>query len=112
MPPREWEDPNGPWSCIHIDFVGPFHGQMFLVVADAYSKWVELVLMHSTSSETVIRALCSMFATHGLPDLLVSDNGPQLTATVFELFLAKLGICLCLISPYHLTGNGYAERAV
>lgn len=117
MPPkgkaREWEDPQGPWSRIHIDFVGPFHGQMFLVVADAYSKWVEIKLMHSTSSDAVIRALRSIFATHGLPDLLVSDNGPQLTTTTpFELFLARLGIRHCIISPYHPASNGFVERAV
>lgn len=55
--PREWKDPRAPWSRLHIDLVGPLQGQSFLIVADAFSKWVEVVLMHSTTSETVIRAL-------------------------------------------------------
>lgn len=82
------------------------------MVADTYFKWVKPVLMHLTPSEAVIKALHSMFATQGLPDLLVSDNGPQLTSITFELFLTQLGIQHCLISPYHLASNGLAERAV
>lgn len=68
--------------------------------------------MHSTTAEVVIRALRKVFATHGLPDLLVADNGPQLTATNFEVFLVGLGIRHCLISPFHPSSNGFAERAV
>ncbi|XP_058032651.1 uncharacterized protein K02A2.6-like, partial [Ahaetulla prasina] len=76
-PVREWEKPQGPWSRIHIDFAGPFHGQTFLIVVDAFSKWLEIIPMKSTTAEAVISALRHLFATHGLPDTLVSDNGPQ-----------------------------------
>lgn len=78
---------------------------MFLVVVDVYSKWVELVLMHSTTSDAVIRVLRALFATHGLPDLLVSDNGPQLTASVFKQFLASwaFGIASSRLTTQRLT---------
>lgn len=116
MPPREkpneWEEPQGPWSRLHIDFAGPVQGLMFFVLVDAFSKWVEVIPMHSTSTDAVIKALRALFATHGLPDEIVSDNGPQLTASVFELFLAGLGIRRCLIAPYHPASNGLVERAV
>ncbi|XP_058032676.1 uncharacterized protein K02A2.6-like [Ahaetulla prasina] len=83
-PIREWEKPQGPWSRIHIDFAGPFHGQTFLIVVDAFSKWLEIILMKSMTAEAVISVLKHLFVTHGLPDTLVSDNGPQFTATLFE----------------------------
>ncbi|XP_058023889.1 uncharacterized protein K02A2.6-like, partial [Ahaetulla prasina] len=86
-PIREWEKPQGPWSRIHIDFAGPFHGQTFLIVVDAYSKWLEILLMKTTTAEAVITVLRHLFVTHGLPDTLVSDNGPQFTATQFEGYL-------------------------
>ncbi|XP_058038731.1 uncharacterized protein K02A2.6-like, partial [Ahaetulla prasina] len=111
-PIREWERPQGPWSRIHIDFAGPFHGQTFLVVVDAYSKWLEIILMRSMTAEAVISVLRRLFVTHGLPDTLVSDNGPQFTATQFEGYLAEEGIRHALSAPFHPATNGLAERFV
>ncbi|XP_013931706.1 PREDICTED: uncharacterized protein K02A2.6-like [Thamnophis sirtalis] len=108
----EWEMPRGPWSCLHLDFAGPFHGQVFLVAVDAYSRWVELVLMRSTTAESTVRALRRLFATHGLPDTVVSDNGPQFTSTVFQSYLAAQGIRHVPVAPYHLASNGRAERVI
>ncbi|XP_058042246.1 uncharacterized protein K02A2.6-like, partial [Ahaetulla prasina] len=100
-PIREWKKPQGPWSRIHIDFAGPFHGQTFLIVVDAYSKWLEIILMRTTTAEAVISVLRHLFVTHGLPDTLVSDNGPQFTATQFEGYLAEEGIRHVLSAPFH-----------
>ncbi|XP_058042036.1 uncharacterized protein K02A2.6-like, partial [Ahaetulla prasina] len=111
-PIREWERPQGPWSRIHIDFAGPFHGQTFLVVVDAYSKWLEIILMRSMTAEAVISVLRHLFVTHGLPDTLVSDNSPQFTATQFEGYLAEEGIRHVLSAPFHPATNGLAERFV
>ncbi|XP_032068994.1 uncharacterized protein K02A2.6-like [Thamnophis elegans] len=111
-PAREWEALRGPWSRLHLDFAGPFHGQNFLIVVDAYSRWVELVLMGSTTAESTVRALRRLFATHGLPDLVVLDNGPQFMSTTFQEFLAGQGIRHAPIAPYHPASNGRAERAV
>ncbi|XP_032071928.1 uncharacterized protein K02A2.6-like [Thamnophis elegans] len=107
--PRTWEPPSTPWSRIHVDFAGPIHGRMLFIAVDAFSKWVEVVHMSSTTADALIATL---FATHGLPDVLVSDNGPQLTATKFEAFLASQGIQHALTSPFHPASNGLAERAV
>ncbi|XP_060547811.1 uncharacterized protein K02A2.6-like [Pantherophis guttatus] len=111
-PVREWERPQGPWSRIHIDFAGPFHRQTFMVVVDAFSKWLEIKLMKATTTDATIRELRQLFATHGLPDILVSDNGPQFTATQFEGYLAGLGIRHVLSAPFHPASNGQAERFV
>ena len=53
-----------------------------------------------------------MFATHGLPRTLVTDNGAQFTSSEFELFLSNNGIRYVKTSPYHPASNGLAERAV
>lgn len=66
--------------------------------------------MHTTTSDATICALQRMFMTHGIPDTIVSDNGPQLTSAAFQSFLASLGIRHTLIAPYHLASNGWAER--
>lgn len=81
--------PKGPWSRIHIDFAGPPGGQTFLIVVDAYSKWLEVMTMPTTTTDTTIQALRRIFATHELSDVLVSNNGPQLTTKAMESFLME-----------------------
>ena len=53
-----------------------------------------------------------MFATYGLPQQLVSDNGPQFTSTEFADFLKQNGIKHIKSAPYHPSTNGAAERFV
>ena len=60
---------------LHIDHAGPFLGKQFLIVVDAHSKWLEVEMVPSTSSSYTIEKLCRIFVTHGLPKIIVSDNG-------------------------------------
>eukprot|EP00118_Oscarella_pearsei_P023940 m.294153 g.294153 ORF g.294153 m.294153 type:complete len:243 (+) comp40742_c0_seq65:3091-3819(+) len=104
-PPRvvlhPWAWPSGPFQRIHIDFAGPYLGQMFLVVVDAYSKWLEVTPMSGSTSFKTIRVLRELFARFGCPELLVSDNGTQFTSTEFEEFLAAAGVRHITSAPYH-----------
>lgn len=54
LPPKAllhpWEWPERPWSRLHADFAGPFMGHYFLLVVDAYSKWLEVHIVSSTST--------------------------------------------------------------
>ena len=111
-PLHPWEIPRRPWSRIHIDHAGPFLNKMFLIVVDAFSKWLEVCIVPSTSSEATIRALRPIFATHGIPDQLVSDNGTGFTSAEFKSFLKELGVHHICTAPYHPSSNGLAERAV
>uniref|UniRef100_A0A6B0V6W4 Putative transposon ty3-g gag-pol polyprotein n=1 Tax=Ixodes ricinus TaxID=34613 RepID=A0A6B0V6W4_IXORI len=64
------------------------------------------------SASTVIAALRTLFATHGLPDVLVSDNGTAFTSGDFKEFLRRNGIRQVLPAPYHPSSNAQAERMV
>lgn len=68
--------------------------------------------MTSNTSEIVIKILWGLFATHGLPDVLVSDSGPQFTSGTFEKFLLSQGIQHALSVLFHPSSNGQAERMV
>ena len=111
-PLHQWEWPNRPWTRLHIDHAGPFLGKYFLVVADAHSKWIEIMVVPSTSSQSTIRSLRSIFATHGLPEILVSDNASGFTSSEFQDFLTRNGIRHITAAPYHPATNGLAERTV
>lgn len=107
-----WPFPQRPWSRLHIDFGGPFLGHTFLVIVDAFSKWIEVFPVSSTSAEATISSLRTAFAQHGLPDLIVSDNGPAFTSAQYLEFLTRNGIRRMLVPPYHPASNGAAERVV
>ena len=89
-PVHSWENTSHPWERLHLDFAGPFLGKMFLVVVDAHSKWVEVEIMNNVTSVGTIHKLRKMFATHGLPLFVVSDNGPAFVGEEFEMFLKKM----------------------
>ena len=64
------------------------------------------------SSEKTIETLRSVFATHGLSQMLVTDNGLAFTSNEFREFTQKNGIKHVTSAPYHPSSNGQAERAV
>jgi transposase InsO family protein len=112
VPLHPWEIPERPWQRLHIDFCGPFLGSMWLVIVDAKSKWPEVIRMKNTSAESTIAAIRNCFWTHGLPEQIVSDNGPQFKSAEFAKFCQERGISHTLIAPYHPQSNGEAERFV
>lgn len=107
-----WIPASKPMERIHVDFAGPFEGLTYMVVVDAYSKWPEVFIMSSTTSERTIDTLRNMFARYGLPQIMVTDNGSQFTSAEFQEFVHKNGITHKRSAPYHPSTNGQAERFV
>ena len=83
-----------------------------LVIIDSHSKWIEAIPLRSPTTSTTVDALRLFFASFGLPEEIVSDNGPQFTSQDFSHFCVNNGIKHTLTSPYHPATNGAAERAV
>ena len=106
-----WKFPAATWEKVHIDFFS-LNGQEFLIIIDSHSKWIDVKLMSSTTSEKAIEVLRGIFASYGLPKELVSDNGPQLALSEFHAFLKKNGVKHTLVPAYHPASNGAAERNV
>eukprot|EP00731_Ephydatia_muelleri_P024558 Em0016g829a len=107
-----WEFPSRPWSRVHVDFAGPFLGKQFIILVDASTKWLEVGIVASPSSQQAVKFLRSVFSTHGLPDILVSDNGSAFSSSEFEEFVKRNGFRHIRVAPYHPASNGAAERAV
>ena len=55
VPLHPWQWPTTVWKRIHVDFAGPFLGKTFFIIVDAHSKWPEVIVMSSTTSERPLR---------------------------------------------------------
>lgn len=45
-----WDPPEYCWSRIHVDFAGPKYGWYYLIIVDAFSKWIEIFHTKSITS--------------------------------------------------------------
>ena len=104
-----WLVPKLPWERIHVDHAS-WGKHTLLVAIDAFSKRPEVHLVSSTSAQQTIDKLQIMFATHGLPITVVSDNGPPFMSTEFKQFMDANGVNHHRVPPYHPSSNGAAEN--
>ncbi|XP_046753091.1 uncharacterized protein K02A2.6-like [Diprion similis] len=115
-PPRArlhpWSWPDAPNQRLHGDFLGPIDSQMYIVILDAFSKWLDVRPMSDITSKQTILVLKDYFTTWGLPVKLVTDNGPAFTSKEFMEFLVKYGVMHIRTAPYHPASNGAAENSV
>ena len=103
--------PDGPWQDVSTDLLGPLpSGHSLLVVVDYFSRYYEVRTLTSTTTEKVIDHLEDIFATHGLPLTLKSDNGPQFISSVFQDYCAENGIVHCKVTARWPQANGEVER--
>lgn len=112
VPLHPWEFPGDVWKRLHIDFAGPFMGHMFMIVVDAYSKWLEVFKMAQITSSATISRLRRLFASYGLPEQVVTDNATTFMSDEFQLFMKRNGILHTTGAPRHPATNGLAERYV
>ena len=103
--------PNRPWSKIAADF---FHhkGHDYLIIVDYYSKFPEVIKVPSTKSQTAIYAMQSVFSRTGIPDELITDNGPPFNGAEFAQFAKKWEFHHVTSSPGFPQSNGQVERCV
>nr|XP_033495922.1 uncharacterized protein K02A2.6-like [Epinephelus lanceolatus] len=111
-PLHPWEWPEKPWRRLHIDYAGPFMDKMFLDIVDAHSKWLDVYPVTSATSANTINCLRNSFSTHGIPEMIVSDNAQCFVSEQTKDFMTQNGITHVTSALYHPSSNGLAERAV
>ena len=105
------ECPERPWQKLGADlFV--LGKETYLLIIDYFSRYVEIAQLSHTKSTDIIVHVKSIFARHGIPEVLISDNGPQFSGQAFTLFAATYGFRHITSSPRFPQSNGEAERAV
>ncbi|XP_033099940.1 uncharacterized protein K02A2.6-like, partial [Anneissia japonica] len=110
-PLQTWGWPSRVWQRLHVDYA-ELKGQHLFIVIDSHSKWVEVYPMKITTTNKTLDILRRLFSSYGLPEEIVSDNGPQFISSDFAEFMNRNGIIHKRVAPYHPASNGAAERTV
>ena len=110
-PLQPHEVPSPLWAKLAVDL---FHlnGQQYLLIVEYFSGFWEVQPLQSTLSSDVIKKMKMHFARYGIPDVVVSDNGPQFAAQEFQRFSKTRQFQLNTTSPHYPKRNGKAENAV
>ena len=103
--------PDRPWSTISADLF-TLDGRSYLIVVDHYSDFWEVDELEETTSKDIIRKLMIHFSRHGIPDIFISDNGPQFSGSPFTTFAQEWSFRHVTSSPLYSRSNGKAESAV
>ena len=77
---RPWLFPQEPWSRLHLDYAGPIENRMILVAVDSFSQRISAMVVRSSTSNVTIEQLRMLFAEHGLPETIVTDNATCFTS--------------------------------
>ena len=104
--------PDRPWQTIGLDFF-KLKSVDYLIVVDYYSRFIELGAMNKNKTiSEVSRVLKSLFARHGIPETLRSDNGPPFDSAEYLALARDWGCNIITSSPTFPRSNGEVERAV
>ncbi len=81
-----------------------------LTVLDEYTRrCLAIKVARRTRAHDVLDVLADLFAEHGPPEHLRSDNGPEFTAMLVRRWLARLRVQTLYLAPGSPWENGYNE---
>jgi len=82
-----------------------------LVICDRFTKLTRAIPLPDATALTVSSAFIDTWvAAYGIPDSVLTDNGPQFASVYYPGVLGFLGIASNYTSPYHPQNNGQVER--
>ncbi len=94
------------------------HGKVYLILIDYYSRWIESKSLDNLSSESIVYILKEILVLHGIPNIIISDNGPQFSPAKISPVCNELWVCACdefsaipSIERRSRTGCAYHEGA-
>lgn len=109
MEPTEY--PPIPWHTIGTDL---FHhnDKNYLIISDYFTKYFIVEELNTTTSQVVANRTSKTLSLFGLPNTIISDNGPQFIGKPYQDLMNKHGISHITSSPHHPQGHGFIERQI
>jgi len=114
--PMTMQTAEGVFSRLNVDFHGPFKptksgNRYVFTMSDHFSRFVLLTPVSDQTAETAAEVIVSKFVSvHGVPGMIVSDNGPAFSGGVWKGVCNRLGIVEKHSLPYRPETNGQVER--
>ncbi|XP_071963824.1 uncharacterized protein [Antedon mediterranea] len=113
--------PDRPWQRIATDLC-EFQNNHYLIISDYFSRYIEITnLKKNTTSMRVVEAIKTVCARWGIPETVISDNGPQFTSRQLKLFAVQtaktmlrqtdptLALMIYRSTPIEVTGYSPAQ---
>ena len=105
------EIPSTPWEKVGTDLFS-LKNKDYVIVVDYTSKYFEVSALANKLSSTVVQHTKSIFARHGVPKFVFSDNGPEFIAQEYKSFAKEWGFYHDSSSPKYPRSNGFVERTI
>ena len=104
-----------PFRRIAMDIVGPLprtgRGNRFiLVVSDYATQYPEAIPLRNISAGKIAEVLIDIFARHGIPEEILTDQGTNFTSALLGELYRLMGIKVLRTSPYHPQVDELVER--
>jgi putative transposase len=105
------DHPNQVWE-VDITYIPMSRGFMYLfAIIDVYSRYVVgWSLSNTMNAEWCAQCITSTIATHGVPEVINSDQGSQFTSDAYINCLKSNGIQISMDSKRRAIDNVYIER--
>ena len=100
-----------PYQKVGMDMF-ELDGIPYLLSVDYYSKWIVVTKLDYTRSRDIMKTMYEQFANFGVPEEVISDNGPQFACADFRRLADTLGFRHVTSSPGYPSSNGQAERSI
>lgn len=104
-----------PLTTLHLDHLGPMEStrknyKHILTIVDAFTKFVWIFPVKSTTSEETMKKLQLLTATFGNPSRVITDKGTAFTGSMFKDFCRDENIEVVHTTTGVPRGNGQVER--
>ena len=104
-----------PFYMIGVDIIGPLNktrsgNKYILSVIDYYTKYAEAEALPNQEAETIVRVLEQIFARHGMPSILLTDQGRNFESHLVKSMCQLFGIEKRRTTAYHPQTDGLCER--
>lgn len=107
--------PLGAWHTVAVDVLGPLpqtrSGKKYVVVLTDYlTRFVVAMATKDQTAETTAGVLMEKFLEFGLPERIITDNGPNFRSRLLAEICRLIRAAHLYTTPYHPQFDGLCER--
>ena len=99
------------WKTIAMDLF-MFQDKTYILMIDLFSHFPVVRQLFGENTRTVLKAMQNVFTDFGIPEAIISDNGPCYKSQEFRDFCGRIEINHITGASYNLQANSIAEHMI